>query len=209
MIYRIAKKKDAKRIAEIQQNIKSVNDLGIFCHMGKGFLETYYRILIEDPQTIFLCAENHDGLVCGYCFNVLDAKKQTENMRNNKIRLGFSAVASMVKKPSLIKELFLRYKSLNNTDETYLHTEGAHAGYWGWDPAMADADASFHLHELSYLIAKNIGVSILKLEVDKENKRIYKFHKLNGAVTEREFTLPDGRVRAFMYYDLSKHKFRI
>ena len=134
MRYRIGKVSDAKRIAEIQMKIKDINSLGIFCHMGKRFLSQYYKIIIEDPTTIFVCAVNEDDKICGYCFNVLDAEKQNNNMSRHKYSLAISAISSICRKPTLLIELYKRYKSLNSNDETYLHNKGAHGGYWGWDP---------------------------------------------------------------------------
>ena len=90
--FRLAKPSDADRIAEIQQKIKEVNDLGIFCRMGHSFLKTYYKILINDPTTVFICVENSNGLICGYTFTVLDAERQTNNLKKHKLRLAISAI---------------------------------------------------------------------------------------------------------------------
>lgn len=207
--FRLAKPSDAGKIAEIQQKIKEVNSLGIFCRMGHHFLTTYYEILINDPETIFICAVNDNDLICGYCFNVIEAKKQNDNMRKHKFKLAVSALTSIIKKPVLLKELYYRYKSLENNDEIYLHNEGAHGGYWGWDPDYQDSLSSFELHEKTLLITKLLGVEKLHFEVDKENKHVFKFHKINGAIMEKEFKLPDGRERVFMSYDLKNHKFKI
>lgn len=209
MIYRIAKAKDAKRIAEIQKKIKEVNSLGIFCMMNKQFLKNYYRILIEDPSTIFLCAEDNDGKVVGYAFNSLDVKKENENMRKNKVKLILSAISSIFSNPKLLKELYLRYTSLNNDDDNYLHKEGAHGGYWGWDPDYQDSSASLVLHELGLKFMNLFGVDKINFEVDTDNKNVFRFHKLNGAKVEKTFQLKDGRERNFMYYNLNNHKYKI
>ena len=42
------------------------------------------------------------------------------------------------------------------------------------------------------------------MEVDLSNNRVFKYHKLNGATVDKILTLPDGRKRAFMVYDLTK-----
>jgi len=207
--YRIAKPCDAKRIAEIQIAIKEVNSLGIFCKMGIGFLTEYYRQIIEDPDSVFICAVNDNDLIVGYSFNILDAAKQTENLRKHKLRLAFSSLSTIIRKPSIINELWKRYKSVENSDDTYIHNEGAHGGYWGWDPQHPDPSSSLYLHELTSLITKNLGINKIYFEVDNDNKNVLKFHKLNGAIVEKQFSLPDGRVRSFMYYDLDKHKYKL
>ncbi len=209
MKYRLAKSSDAKRIAEIQKSIKEVNSLGIFCHMGLAFLTTYYKLIIEDPQSVFVCAVDDADKIVGYNFMVLDAGDQNETIKKHKLKLALSAIGSIIKSPTLLKELLKRYKSVNNQDSEYIHNNGAHGGYWGWDPQYPDAEASFRLHELTLFFIKLFGVETLYFEVDNHTKRIYKFHKINGAKIENELLLPDGRVRTFMYYELDKHKFKL
>lgn len=209
MKFRLAKSSDAGRIAEIQQKVKEVNSLGIFCKMGHRFLKTYYSILIDDSTTVFICAENEHGIICGYTFNVLDAEKQNNNLKKHKFRLVFSAITSVLRNPRLIKELHRRYKSVKCNDDCYLHSSGAHGGYWGWDPDIPDADSSLLLHEIGMKIINLLGTKTLHFEVDTENKNVFKFHKINGAKVEKMFTLPDGRERAFMYYDLNNHKYKL
>lgn len=92
---------------------------------------------------------------------------------------------------------------MNNNNDDFVHTTGARIGYWGWKPSMSDPESSVAMHEKILQMSKLCGVDKLYLEVDKENKSIYKFHKLNGAVLENEKILPDGRLRALMFYDLS------
>lgn len=205
---RIAKPSDAGRIATIQQKIKEVNSLGIFCKMGHGFLKTYYKILINDPTTVFTCAENSRNEICGYGFSVLDAERQTNNLKKHKLKLMMSAIGSLIRNPFLLKELYNRYKSIENNNSNYLHSTGAHGGYWGWDPDTSDAESSMIFHEIGLKIMNLLGVDILHFEVDTANKNVYKFHKLNGAKIEKVFMLPDGRERAFMYYELNNHKYK-
>lgn len=205
---RIAKPSDAGRIATIQQKIKEVNSLGIFCKMGHGFLKTYYKILINDPTTVFTCAENSRNEICGYGFSVLDAERQTNNLKKHKLKLMMSAIGSLIRNPFLLKELYNRYKSIENNNSNYLYSTGAHGGYWGWDPDTSDAESSMIFHEIGLKIMNLLGVDILHFEVDTANKNVYKFHKLNGAKIEKVFMLPDGRERAFMYYELNNHKYK-
>lgn len=209
MKYRIAKISDAKRIADIQSKIKEINDLGIFCHMGKRFLQTYYKLIIEDPQTLFLCAQNENGEIEGYNFIELDMKLHNKFMKKHKYKLIFSAITSIISNPTLISPLYKRFTSFNKSDETYFHSSGAHGGYWGWDPDYPNHDSSVYIHELSMYIAKLMGTTKIFFEVDIDNSKVLKFHKLNGATIEKEIKLPDGRKRAFMFYDLNNKKFHL
>lgn len=206
MIIRVVKNSDLKRVVEIRHSIKEKNPLGIFSNMGKPFLRAYYKIIINNPYTVFVCAEDDNKLVLGFMFVVLDSADLQRDMKRHRLRLAFSALLSAVRQPSLFKQLFLRFKSLNNDRDDFVHTSGARIGYWGWSPNFPDPESSVGMHERVLQITKLCGVDRLCLEVDKDNKSIYKFHKLNGAVLEEEKTLPDGRVRALMYYDLSNRQ---
>lgn len=209
MRYRIAKQSDASCIAKIQQKIKEVNNLGIFCKMGHMFLKTYYRILINDPETVFICAENEENEIIGFSFCVLKADKQTSNLHKHRFRLAISAIPSILQNPSLLRELYKRYKSVENQDDSYIHVSGAHGGYLGWNPEFPDALGSIYVNELCFKIMHLLGVDKIHFEVDTANKKVYKMNILNGAEIERIFTLPDGRERAFMFVDLNKHKFKL
>lgn len=209
MKYRFAKPQDARRIAEIQSKIKEVNSLGIFCHMGLRFLTEYYKLIIEDPDSVFICAVDDNNKIVGYNFMVLDAEKQNENIKKHKYKLALAALSSVIAKPRLLPELIKRYRSVENNDSKYLHNSGAHGGYWGWDPAYPDSEASFKLHELTLFFMKHLGVKTLFFEVDNDNKKILKFHKINGAKIEKEIILNDGRTRSFMFYDLNTHKYKL
>lgn len=209
MIFRFAKESDAPRLAQLQSDIKDVNDLGIFVQMGGDFLKTYYKLVLTDPYIYCLCAEDENGLVVGYCFNILDCRKHHARLYSNKFSLAFSAITTLIKKPSLFKALWIRYKSLKNNDGQYAAAEGARGGYWGWDPKNKSSEMSFELHERSLAIAKLLNVKELHFEVDNDNKKVLKFHKLNGAQVDKIVTLPDGRVRSLMHYDVPNHKFLI
>lgn len=209
MKYRLAKSCDAIRIAEIQSKIKEVNSLGIFCHMRIGFLKQYYKLIIEDPESVFICAIDDNNKIVGYNFMVLDAEKQNENIKKHKYELVLASISSILHKPKLLKQLINRYHSVENNDSKYLHNAGAHGGYWGWDPMYPNSEASLKLHELTLFIMKQLGTEVVFFEVDNDNTKILRFHKINGAKIEKEIKLHDGRIRSFMYYNLNTHKFKL
>lgn len=71
-----------------------------------------------------------------------------------------------------------------------------------------DPEAAISMNDMFMSIMKTLGVKDLFIEVDTINKQIFKFHKINGAKVVSTFTLPDGRERTEMVYDLTKIKFR-
>lgn len=54
--------------------------------MGKPFLKKYYKIVLNDPNEVVICAENEKGQIVGFNSSTLDAKAQMDNLR----RKGFN-----------------------------------------------------------------------------------------------------------------------
>ena len=198
--YRIAKPSDAKEIADVHWHVRDRYKEGLFLSMGKGFLKAYYKVILNDPWEVVVCAVNENGKILGFISNSLDAKERYRNIKNHKLRLGFAAIKSVFFHPSVIKGIFLRYKSLNsnNSDVRFCNTEGVRVGYWCW---LKDDDSlkSVELNRVSGKILRSLGVEVIYFEVDKFNKAVYKFNiKVNKAEPIEEITLPDGRVRVLM-----------
>ena len=62
-------------------------------------------------------------------------------------------------------------------------------------------------------IISALGYNRVSFEVDIYNKKVFKFHKLNGALEINRVTLDDERERVFMEYNFlnrkSKFKYNI
>lgn len=207
-IYRIAKTSDAKRIAQIHANIKDVNSLGIFVLMGGAFLRQYYRLVLSDPYSVCVCAENFDGRIDGFAFALLDSKKHHKYLMKHKFGLAASAIGTLLIRPMLLKQLFLRYKSLENNDGTYATQEGVRNGYWGWDPDHKDIEGAMSIEEHIFAMLKVLGVKDSYGEVDIDNPRVLKYVTKRASIVE-EVTLPDGRRRAVVHTDVENYKFHI
>lgn len=203
MIYRIAKPADASVLADIHHRIKNVNENGIFVLMGKSFLRQYYKLVLSDPCSVCLCAEE-SGQVRGYTFSILDNERHRQYLMKHQVRLICSAIGSILVNPVLVKKLIQRYRSLRKNDGMFIVQSKVRGGYWGWDPNYPDSISSYELHNNELRILHWLGVDKLDFEVDIVNTHVYKFHKLNGAIVNKVITLPDGRERALMSYDLTK-----
>ena len=71
---RLAKPSDAKEIANLHYSIREQGAPGIFAMMGKPFLKKYYKIVLNDPNEVVICAENEKGQIVGFNSSTLDAK---------------------------------------------------------------------------------------------------------------------------------------
>lgn len=202
--YRLAKPSDAKEIADVHWHVRDRYTQGIFLSLGKGFLESYYKITLNDPWEVLVCAINEEGKIVGFTSTTLDAKKKYANVRNHKYILGLAALKAIVCHPSFLKDVWQRYRSLGDSDEgsKFIKTDGARGGYWCWLKSD-DSLKSYELTKVKNNILRDLGLKEFYFEVDKSNKAVYKFHlKVNKAEPLEEITLPDGRIRVLMRKNL-------
>ena len=205
MKYRIAKSLDYKRLAYLHYAIRETYSVGIFAQLGIHFLNKYYQIILNDPISLVVCAENDKGVIQGFCTATLDVEAQLANIRKHKVQLGLAAVTSILRKPSLLKHLIDRYKVINNdTSVKIITTQGARSDYWVWNAANRDSVSSIEMYFTQLNILKSLGIKELFGEVDLVNKKILSFQKANGYKVLSQITLPDGRERVLMKLDLEK-----
>lgn len=195
--FRLAKPSDAKQIARCHWHVRDRYSQGIFLSLGEGFLRTYYRIILNDPWEVVICAEDEKGIIVGFTSATIDGRAQADNLRKHKIRLGLAATKAIIFHPSLFKEVWLRYKSLkdDNEGQKFVTVDGIRGEYWCW---MKDEDSllSVDMDHAKNHILYDLGYRECFFEVDKFNKQVYKFHlKVNKAEPIEEIKLPDGRVR--------------
>lgn len=205
IMFRLAKPSDAKQIANCHWHVRDRYTTGIFLSLGKSFLTEYYRIILNDPYEVFICAENKDGKIVGFNNATLDVEKQTANLKRHKIRLGFAALKALLLKPSLIPAVIQRYKSLDtssNNEQKFITTSGVRAEYWCWMKEEGDNSRSIELNFAIKDVLFDLGVRTLYSEIDKSNKNVYKYftkyYKKSVIEVIDEITLPDGRVRAII-----------
>lgn len=194
--FRLAKPSDAKQIADCHWHVRDRYDKGIFLSLGKGFLEKYYKIILDDPWEVVVCAEK-EGNIIGFSSATLDGLAQATNLKSHKISLAIAAMKAIILHPHLFKEVWLRYKSLSGgKNQQFVHTEGVRGEYWCWRKDEEDSLLSIDLDKAKANILYDLGVRDTYFEVDKFNKAVYKYHlKVNRAEPIEEITLPDGRIR--------------
>lgn len=203
--YRLAKPSDAKEIADLHWSVRERYKEGIFLSLGKSFLAAYYKLTLNDPWEVVVCAVNEDDRIIGFASTSLNIKHQFLELKRHRFRLGFFALRGIICHPSLAKGLWERYMSLGNKGNTsFVHTEGVRGEYWCWEKG----DNSLKSVELSHVknnILYELGVKELLFEVDKSNSAVYKYHlKVNKAEPMEEIKLPDGRVRVLMKKTLAR-----
>ena len=119
-----------------------------------------------------------------------------------------AAIGAIIKKPSLFKEVWLRYKSLGDEKDapTFVHTEGVRGEYWCWLKSE-DSLKSVDMDKANCQILYDMGCKEMFFEVDKNNKQVYRYHlKVNKAEPIEEIKLPDGRERVLFRKVLKSNK---
>lgn len=205
---RLAKPSDAKDIADVHYSIRETGALGIFAMMGKPFLRCYYRIILNDPYELVVCAENENGKIIGFNSSTLDAKAQKDNLKRHRFMLALSAFTSIVFNPKLIGPLYERWKTVNSTPSSkqFFVQEGARGEYWAWSPHEKSPAGSVALSKAYKEILKALGVKELFCEVDADNEKAVSYHKLMHDEIVEEILLPDGRRRYLLRTSLVKQK---
>jgi hypothetical protein len=206
--FRLAKPCDAKQIANCHWHVRDRYTQGIFLSLGEGFLRVYYSIILNDPWEVVVCAEREDGKIVGFSSATIDGRVQADNLRKHRIRLGFAALKSIILHPGLLKEIWLRYKSLkvNNDGPNFLTVDGVRGEYWCWNKDD-DSLKSIEMDNIKSYILYDLGCRECFFEVDKNNKQVFKYHlKVNKAEPIEEITLPDGRERVLFKKTLRPNK---
>ena len=205
--FRLAKPSDAKQIANCHWHVRDRYSQGIFLSLGERFLRAYYKIILNDPWEVVVCAENEEGKIVGFSSATLDGRAQAANLKKHIIRLGIAAAKAIICHPNLMKEVWLRYRSLGNDgSQKFVKVDGVRGEYWCWRKNV-DALLSVDLDHAKGHILYDLGYRECFFEVDKFNKQVYKFHlKINKAEPIEEITLPDGRVRVLFRGELKPGK---
>jgi len=202
--YRIAKLSDVNQIASIHYKVRDIYSEGFFSQMDIFFLRHYYRIILQDSNEIIICAENESGKILGFCSGTLNVSSQFVNIRKHKFSFVLAIIPSFIKRPSLIKAAWNRFSSIKTNDGHFVNQGGARSEYWAWDQQCRDSEASVELLEKLYSIMYILGAKEIFFEVDIVNKKIVRFHEINGATLINKVVLDDGRERLLMKYDLDK-----
>lgn len=196
--FRLAKPSDAKQIAAVHWHVRDRYTEGIFLSLGLPFLRRYYKIILDDPYEVVICAYLPNGEIVGFSSATQNAKAQSAGLKKHILSLGLAASLQFILHPKLIKEVWQRYKSIKGDSDApkYVSLDGVRGEYWCWLKDKASGLESFKVDKIKYQVLGALGEKELFGEVDKKNSGVLSFHqKANKAEIIDEFKLPDGRER--------------
>ena len=126
MNFRIAKVSDYKRIAELHYKVRKKYKRGFFAKMGMPFLCQYYKIILNDPHELVLCAVAKDGAIHGFTSGTMNVEAQFKTLRRHSIKLIIASLPTILSNPKIIFDILERYRfSLGSSKEKYVTREGA------------------------------------------------------------------------------------
>ena len=204
--FRLAKPSDAKQVTDCHWTVRERYSDGMFLSLGKGFLQAYYEIVLDDPNEVVVCAENENGEIVGFSSGSLDAKSQVKIIKKHKIKLGFAALSAIIRHPSYLKGVLQRYLSLNNNgQQKFLHMEGARSEYLCWKKGADGSINMMLLDKIKFRIMNELGAKEVYFEIDRHNARLFNAQMRDKTITLlTEYQLPDGRMRGLFKKVLTK-----
>lgn len=207
--FRLAKPSDAKQIANVHYHVRDKYGEGFFAHVNKDFLNKYYKVILNDPYQIVVCAEL-DGQILGFSSGSMDVTKEFEHLRKNKRKFVWPLFTTAICRPSIIKDALDRFKSTDkNSEKKFVNADGARNEYWAWLPGRDDSYMSIYTQELMLYFMKLFGIKNVYGEMDTVNAKVVKMQIRNGNKVLETYKMPDGRERLSCMMSLEEHKFKL
>lgn len=202
MRFRIAKKSDIKMLSKLHFEAGKIQPNGYMYKLGLPFLKTYYKLLVNEKNSLVIVAENKDDIVCGFCAGTFFAEEHIKTLRKSRLKIAISLVPSIIKSPQLILSILARNKFINSNGKSsdISISSGPRFEYWAWSSKNKDPFMSINLLKFWLKSMFSFGVKSVKAEVDIANSDILKIHQKLGAQIIKEITLNDGRKRVHIEY---------
>jgi hypothetical protein len=208
MNFRFAKRSDYKILSQIHFECGKVQKGGFMHKLGKGFLNQYYKVYLDEKKSIILLAEDYDGNALGFSSGTTDASEHLENLRKNRIRFAFACLPALMKNPFLIRDILMRerYISSGEGSISFGVKSGPRGEYWAWRPDSKEIAGSGVLRQMWIDILARLGCKSFCYELDSMNTDIEKYKKIFNCRVVEELDLPDGRKRVIVEQSLKAGK---
>jgi hypothetical protein len=200
---RLAKPSDRKQLAELHYLSRSPSTPGFFSKVSRSFLRYYYKVVLDDPYSVVMCAATPDGKIKGFATGTLDAEKHFSRLSRHRVIFGLLVLPSMIKSPAVLWQAVARYRATKGKGETrFVVTRGARTENWVWFPRDGSSIWAGVLNNSHLKVLRILGAEIVHFEVDVENTAVVRFSVGNGAKLVDCIELDDGRRRNIYKYDL-------
>ena len=206
MKFRIAKQSDIRILSELHFEAGKIQPNGYMYKLGLPFLRLYYKILVNEKNSLVIVAENKYSIICGFCAGTFVAEEHLQTLKRSRLKIAISLIPSIIKSPQLIFSILSRNKFINSNGKSsdVSISRGPRFEYWAWSSKSKNPFMAISLLKFWLKIMFNFGVNSVKAEVDLVNSDILKLHQKLGAQIIKEITLDDGRKRVHIEYKNKK-----
>lgn len=201
MIYRFAKSYDVNSLAKLHLECGKRQPGGFMFKLGLPFLKLYYNLLINEKTSVVLIATDEEGNLLGFCSGTIAAEEHLKNLKRNPLKIGLSILPAIIKSPKILTNILDRknYISLRDGSIKFGVVKGPRIEYWAWRKDEL-TNMSIPLLKTWLKIVFDLGVNLVKAEVDTNNKNLLTIHKFLGANISEHLLLKDGRDRVIIEY---------
>jgi hypothetical protein len=200
---RLAKPSDGRALARLHCRSRTTSSVGFFSQVSESFLRYYYKVVLDDPYSVVMCAEASDGQLLGFASGTLDAERHFARIRSHRLMFGLLLLPSMLARPSLIMQTMARFgSSKGGSGRRYVVTRGARTENWVWVPRDGTSIWAGVLNNTHLKMLRILGAEEVHFEVDVDNTAVVRFSVGNGAKLIDCIELDDGRRRNIYRYDL-------
>jgi len=173
--------------------------------LGIKFLIQYYKIFINENNSIIVVAEN-EGVVCGFHSGTALEEEHQTSIKRNKLKLSITVWQKLLINPKVAIDIYRRYKSLSTKKNKYRVSSGPRGEYWAWLPSIKNPAGSMALRKTWTNVLYDLGCKSFKFEVDLSNSDVEKYAKAFSCEVLEVHILPDGRKRAILEQVFKKKK---
>jgi hypothetical protein len=199
--FRIAKPGDAKALARVHYSCSADLADSFMCKLGERWLASYYRIVLNDPNSVVLCAVADNGAVVGFNSASLEISTEMAALRRHRIRLLWAALPALIRRPGLLRGMLQRQKNSHGEEGSrFIVASGPRGAFLGWLRGERNGGEAIALLQSAFGVMRALGSGPIRFEVDVDNERAFRLHRSLGATITERFTTPDGKDRVVMEY---------
>jgi ribosomal protein S18 acetylase RimI-like enzyme len=175
--------------------------------MGRPFLRAYYRMVLEYPTGILLCAEDETG-VFGFVAGFLEPAGFYEKMRARKLAFLWPAALGVLAHPTTLPRVLANVRKVRGGGDAPPARQGAACELTsiGVDPAASSRGAGQALVQAFSAAAAEAGAGFVFLTTDAEgNDRVNAFYEKLGFTVDARVEHGGGRLMNLYGMDLGNN----
>jgi hypothetical protein len=177
----------------------------VYSKVSRSFLRYYYKVVLDDPYSVVMCAATPDGTIKGFATGTLDAEKHFSQLSRHRVIFALMLLRSMVTSPAVLRQAVARYRSSKGKGaKKCVVTRGARTENWVWFPRDGSSILAVVLNNSHLRALRILGEDVVHFEVDVDNAAVVRFSVGNGAKLVDCIELDDGPRRNIYKYDLAE-----